>query len=102
MYFITEYIRFNSTKQIFQFLEGYPNHDVLSAHEYALLIRYRHIGNLYDPSMTHHIKTKAQFTVRFLHKLHLVFGVKRAILYCRFKLMLAAHFHDVTKCYQIW
>ena len=51
MYFITQYIRFNSTKQIFQFLEGYPNkdttftifdpnHDVLSAHEYALLIRY--------------------------------------------------------------
>ena len=34
--------------------------------------------------MTHHIKTKAHFTVRFLHKLHLVFGVKRAILYCRF------------------
>ena len=82
MYFITQYIRFNSTKQIFQFLEGYPNHDVLSAHEYALLIR---IGNLYDPSMTHHIKTKAHLTVRFLHKLHLVVGVKRAILYCRFK-----------------
>ena len=36
--------------------------------------------------MTHHIKTKAHFTVRFLRKLHLVFGVKRAILYCRFNL----------------
>ena len=36
--------------------------------------------------MTHHIKTKAHFTVRFLHKLHLVFGVKRAILYCRFNM----------------
>ena len=41
--------------------------------------------------MTHHIKTKAHFTVRFLHKLHLVFGVKRAIPYCRFKVALRPH-----------
>ena len=40
--------------------------------------------------MTHHIKTKAHFTMRFLHKLHLVFGVKPAILYCRFKLLIIA------------
>ena len=36
--------------------------------------------------MTHHIKTKTHFTVCFLHKLHLVFGVKRAILNCRFNM----------------
>ena len=31
--------------------------------------------------MTHHIKTKPHFTVRFLHKHHLVFGLKRGSLY---------------------
>ena len=44
MYFITQYIRFNSTKQIFQFLGGikdseglyypwgYPNHQLMNMH----------------------------------------------------------------------
>ena len=41
MYFITQYIRFNSTKQIFSLLAEYQTRDVLSAHEYALRIRYR-------------------------------------------------------------
>ena len=39
--------------------------------------------------MTHHIKTKPYFTVRFLHKHHLVFGLKRASVYPRFNIILS-------------
>ena len=86
MYFITQYIRFDSTKQIFQFLES-KSRCIISS---WICITDQISVTVYDPSLTHHIKTKAHFTVRFLHKLHLVFGVKRAILYCRFKVILVS------------